>query len=123
MAVLSAGPLLTVWNAPEAIIGGDIVIVILPLPSATVSARTTNCCRCGKVALVTGLTANTVAMVNTSPSLSVLAAVQPSVISEPMPGFLLAAQVVEFAAAVPLVSGVPFDEVSPVVWVAMFCDE
>src|SRR3954454_7105462 len=123
MAVLSAGPLLTVWNAPEVMIGGEMVIVMLPLPSATASARTTNCCRYGRVTLVTGLTANTVAMVNTSPSFSVLAAVQPSVISEPMPEFLLAAQVVEFVPAEPLVSGVPFDEVSPVVCVAMFCDE
>src|SRR3977135_3026570 len=98
-------------------IGGDMEMVMLPEPSAATSARPPNCCRGGGVALVPGLTANTVAMVNTSPSFSALAAVQPLVMSEPMPEFLLAAQVVELAAAVPLVTGVPFDEVSPVVCV------
>src|SRR5438128_5191011 len=123
MVWLVAGALPTVWNAPDAMIGGDMVMVMLPLPSAVTGARTKNCCRCGSVTLVTGLTAYTVAMVNTSPSFKAFAAVQPLVMSEPMPEFLLAAQVVELVTAEPLVTGVPLLEVSPVVCVAIFCEE
>jgi hypothetical protein len=87
IAALSAGAAETVWNAPDVMIAGAMVIVRLPEPSAVPSARATNCCRYGRVALVTGLTANTEAIVNTSPSLMTAPeAVQPSVMSDWVPG-------------------------------------
>ena len=55
-AALSAGAADTVWNAPDVMICGAIVMVRLPEPSEEPFALTTNCFKNGSVALVTGLT-------------------------------------------------------------------
>src|SRR5690348_8070611 len=81
IAALSAGAALTFWYAPEVTIAGLIGRVALPAPSEDVSAVTTNCASEPVEASVNGFTANTPAMVNTSPFFrrEAAAAVQPSV--------------------------------------------
>ena len=84
MAALSAGTALTVWNAPEVMIGGEIVAVRLPAPSELALARTVKVWSRPVDCFVFGFTAKTFAMVNTSPAFrrAAAAAVQPSVISD-----------------------------------------
>src|SRR6185369_11473510 len=87
MVWFATGAADTVWNAPDVIIGGRMVSVVslVVVPSAVASATITNCCRNGRVTLVTGLTEKTVEMVNTSPAFRVDAAVQPLVDSAIVP--------------------------------------
>src|SRR6185369_5106515 len=96
MVWLATGVADTVWNAPEVIIGGRIVSVVslVVVASAVASATITNCCRNGRVTLVTGLTAKIVEMVNTSPAFKVDAEVQPLVERAIVPVSLDSAQVV-----------------------------
>src|SRR5574343_313403 len=104
---------LTVWNAPDVMIGGEMVRVVdeVVVPFAVTSDTTTNCCKCGSVALVTGLTAYTASMVNTSPALMVADASHPSVSRDMVFVSLDEAQVVD---CVPFTNGVELSRV-PVV--------
>ena len=80
IAAPSAGTLSTVWYGPLVIIAGAIVSV-QSVPVAVMSFWMTNCCKTPVDCLLTGLTAYTSAMVNTSPALKVVELVQSSVMS------------------------------------------
>jgi hypothetical protein len=117
----SSAAALTVWNAPDVMIGGEMVsvVVLVVVASAVTSALTTNCCRCGSVALVTGLTANTAGDREHVALLDRHDGIPPIVLSDIVPLSRVEAQVVD---CVPLTIGVVLSRV-PTVCVCTFCDE
>src|SRR5690554_3697001 len=121
MALSATGAALTFLKAPVGMIGGEILIAVSP-EAVTVSSMTTNCFLNARVALVTGLTANTSAISSTSPALSEDAS-QPSVDRYMYPVSLVASHVVDRTPS-PAGASVTAEAVAaePTIWVGTFCD-